>query len=114
MSFRPRRRWRAIGAAESAILVAETRADGGVLAARAQSAGHATTSRDTLLRALALALVADDRHDSGDRRLVRAARVAPARGVHDAIARIMQGDLASRLPVSREGDEIDRIAGRSI
>ena len=92
-----------------AILVARPRAGGGVLLL-GRTLIDAYEVEATLWRALALALA-----PTVILFVVIAglfAREAARRfaGVNDAIARIMRGDFASRLPVSRGGDEIDRIS----
>ncbi len=91
------------------ILVARPRADGGFLML-GRTLIEAYEVEATLWRALALALA-----PTTVLLVVMAglfAREAARRfaGVNDAITRIMRGDFASRLPVSRGRDEIDRIS----
>ncbi len=93
----------------TAILVARRRADGGVLVLGRSLQDNDDVER-TLLRALATALaptialillIGELIARQGARRLDR---------VQEAIGRIAKGDFTSRLPVSNERDEIDRIA----
>ena len=91
------------------ILVARRRADGGVLLL-GRTLIDAYEVEATLWRALAVALA-----PTVILFIVIAglfAREAARRfaGVNEATARIMRGDFASRLPVTRGGDEIDRIS----
>ncbi len=96
-------------AAQSTILVARRRADGGV-ALLGRNVQDISEIESTLLRALALALAPT---------IVAIlaigaffARRASFRlaQLHEAIARIMEGHLQARLPAAANGDEIDRIA----
>ena len=97
------------GASISAIVVARRRADGDILLL-GRDLQDAYEVEETLLRALALAL-------APTAALFIALGVLFARNaarrlaaVQGAISRIMAGDFASRLPISREDDDIDRIA----
>jgi signal transduction histidine kinase len=96
-------------AAETAIVVARRRADGGVLLL-GRTLQDSYTVEDTLLRALGLAVLPMIAAILAIGALFARRASLRLTGVHEAIARIMQGHLELRLPVAREGDEIDRIA----
>ncbi len=95
--------------AEPAIFVARRRPDGGVVLL-GRSLREAYELQEIVLRALAIAILPTIL-------LILAigaffARRASQRfeRVHDAIVRIMDGDLESRLPFNNGGDDIDRVA----
>src|SRR5271157_327166 len=97
------------GNREPAIFVARRLADGGVLLL-GRSLREAYDLRETLLRALAIALVPTIL-------LILAigaifARRASQRfeRIHDAIVRIMNGEIDSRLPVTNEDRDMDKVA----
>src|SRR5208337_4273329 len=94
---------------EPALFVARRRADGGVVLI-GRSLREAYELQETVLRALAIALVPTVL-------LILAigaifARRASKRfeRIHDAIVSIMNGELHSRLPVADEGDDVDKVA----
>ncbi len=97
------------GNREPAIFVARRLADGGVLLL-GRSLREAYDLQETVLRALAIALLPTIL-------LILAigaifARRASQRfeRIHDAIVRIMNGELDSRLPVTNEDRDIDKVA----
>jgi signal transduction histidine kinase len=101
---------RDFGAApESAIFVARRRNDGAIVVF-GRNLQDTYAIENTLLRALGLALAPTVAVILGigawfarraSRRLAR---------IHDAIARVMQGEIEQRLPAAPKGDEIDRMA----
>ena len=91
------------------ILVARPRAGGGVLLL-GRTLIDAYEAEAALWRVLALALAPTVVLFVIIAALFAREAARRFAGVDDAIARIVQGDFASRLPVSREGDEVDRIA----
>ncbi len=93
----------------SAVFVAGRRTDGGVTLLGRNLQDTQDIER-TLLRALAIALVPTVAAILAIGAWFARRALRRLDGVHDAITRIMEGDLGSRLPVSRERDEIDRIA----
>ncbi len=108
--FRSAAEMQEIGAApESAILVARRRADGGILLF-GRNLQDAHDVEATLLRALALALLPTVAVILAIGALFARRASRRLANVHEAIARIMQGHLHSRLPAAADGDEIDRIA----
>ncbi len=97
------------GASIAAILVARRRADGAILLL-GRDLQDADEVEETLLRAFALALAPTAALFIGLGVLFARNAARRLAAVHHAISRIMAGDFASRLPISRENDEIDRIA----
>ena len=97
------------GASISAIVVARRRADGEVLLL-GRDLQDAYEVEETLLRALALALAPTIALFLAIGALFARQTARRLVGVHEAITRIMGGDLSSRLPISREDDDIDHIA----
>lgn len=94
---------------QPAVFVARTRSDGGVLLL-GRSLVEVYELRSTVLTALATAIapmllvafaIGAYFARRASRRLIE---------IHDTIARIMQGDLRTRLPVRRAPDEIDKIS----
>jgi signal transduction histidine kinase len=94
---------------EAAVFVARRRSDGGV-ALLGRNLQDTKDIERTLLRALLLALVPTVAAILAIGLLFARQGLLRLESVHDAISRIIQGDLGARLPVSRERDEIDRIA----
>jgi signal transduction histidine kinase len=97
------------GNREPAVFVVRRLADGGALLL-GRSLWEAYSLQGTLLRALAIALLPTIL-------VILAIGAIFARGasqryerVHDAIVRIMNGELASRLPVTNEDRDIDKVA----
>jgi signal transduction histidine kinase len=108
--FRSAAEMKEIGAApEAAILVARRRTDGGILLF-GRNLQDAHDVEATLLRALALALLPTVAVILAIGALFARRASRRLANVHEAIARIMQGHLHSRLPAAADGDEIDRIA----
>jgi signal transduction histidine kinase len=97
------------GASISAIVVARRRADGDILLL-GRDLQDAYEVEETLLRALALALAPTIALFLTTGALFAKQAARRLIGVHEAITRIMGGDLSSRLPISREDDDIDHIA----
>ena len=91
------------------IMVARPRAEGGVLLL-GRTLIDAYEVEATLWRALALALAPTVLLFVVIAGLFAREAARRFAGVNAAIARIMGGDFASRLPVSKGGDEIDRIS----
>lgn len=91
------------------ILVARPRVDGGVLLL-GRTLIDAYEVEATLWRALALALAPTIVLFVVIAGLFARQAARRFAGVNAAISRIMHGDFASRLPLSRGGDEVDRIS----
>jgi signal transduction histidine kinase len=93
---------------EAALFVARRRADGGLLAL-GRGLRDSYDLENALLRALAVALAPTVALILGIGAFF--ARRASQRllGVQGAIARVMDGDLGSRLPVSKDDDDVDRV-----
>jgi signal transduction histidine kinase len=100
---------REIAAPESAIFVGERRADGGALL-MGRNLQDTYDIEDTLLRALAITLAPTVVLILGIGVLFARRATLRFSTIQDSIQRIMQGEMRLRLPVSRESDEIDRIA----
>ena len=96
-------------APESTIVVARRRSDGGSLVL-GRNLQDTYAIENTLLRTLGLALLPTVSAILAIGALFAHRAAKRLTGVHEAIARIMQGQLESRLPAARNGDEIDRIA----
>ncbi len=94
---------------EPALFVAEKRADGGVLL-MGRDLAESYQLQNILLRVLVVALIPTVIVTLAIGFIFAQRATRRLRSVQDAIARIIDGDLASRLPISREGDDIDRIA----
>jgi len=94
---------------QSTIVVARRRPDGGTLVL-GRNLQDTYAIEDTLLRMLGLALLPTVAAILAIGALFAHRASKRLAGVHEAIARIMQGHLAWRLPAARDGDEIDRIA----
>ena len=93
----------------STIVVARRRSDGGALVL-GRNLQDTYAIEETLLRTLGLALLPTVAATLAIGGLFARRASRRLAGVHEAIARIMQGHLDSRLPAARDGDEIDRIA----
>ncbi len=91
------------------MVVARRRDDGGVLLL-GRTLLDSYEVEETLWRALTLALAPTVALFIGIGALFARQAARRLTGVHEAIGRILSGDFASRLPVSRDGDEIDRLA----
>ncbi|MDE3174677.1 MAG: HAMP domain-containing protein [Pseudomonadota bacterium] len=97
------------GAPVSSILVARRRADGGVIVL-GRSLQDAHDVEAILSRALGVAVLPTVAAILAIGGLFARRASRRLAGVHEAITRIMEGHLESRLPAAPEGDEIDRIA----
>lgn len=94
---------------EPAIFVARRLADGGVLLL-GRSLSETYGLQGTLLRALAAALLPTVLVILGIGAIFGRRASRRFERVHDAIVRIMNGELDSRLPVTNEYDDIDKVA----
>ena len=98
-----------IGVREPAIFVARRLADGGVLVL-GRSLREAYDLQETLLRALAIALLPTILAILAIGAIFARRASQRFERVHDAIVRIMNGELNSRLPVTNEDGDIDKVA----
>jgi len=96
-------------AAQATIVVARRRADGGV-ALLGRNVQDIFEIENTLLRALALSLAPTIVAILAIGAFFARRSSLRLAHLHEAIARIMEGQLQSRLPAAVDGDEIDRIA----
>jgi signal transduction histidine kinase len=94
---------------EPAIFVARRLADGGVLLL-GRSLRDAYELQETLLRALAIALLPTILAIMAIGALFARRASQRFERIHDAIVRIMNGELESRLPVANEDRDIDKVA----
>jgi signal transduction histidine kinase len=98
-----------IGIREPAIFVARRLADGGVLVL-GRSLREAYELQETLLRALAIALLPTILAIMAIGAIFARRASQRFERVHNAIIRIMNGELESRLPVTNEDGDIDKVA----
>jgi signal transduction histidine kinase len=94
---------------EPAVFVARRRADGGVFLL-GRSLADAYALRKTVVGALATAIPATFLLALAIGMLLARRMTRRLGGLHDTIARIMQGGLQLRLPLSRSPDEIDQLS----
>ena len=97
------------GSREPAIFVARRLADGGVLVL-GRSLRESYELQETLLRALAIALLPTILAIMAIGAIFGRRASQRFERVHDAIVRIMNGELDSRLPVTNEDRDIDKVA----
>ncbi len=97
------------GLREPAIFVARRRGDGDVLLL-GRSLREAYDLQETLLRALAIALLPTILLSLGIGAVFARRATQRFERVNDAIVRIMKGDLDLRLPVTNEDSDIDKVA----
>jgi signal transduction histidine kinase len=97
------------GIREPAIFVARRLADGGVLVL-GRSLRESYELQETLLRALAIALLPTILAIMAIGAIFGRRASQRFERVHDAIVRIMNGELDSRLPVTNEDRDIDKVA----
>ena len=97
------------GGREPAIFVARRLADGGVLLL-GRSLSETYGLQRTLLRALAVALLPTVLVILGIGAIFARRASRRFERVHGAVVRIMNGELDSRLPVTDEDDDIDKVA----
>ena len=97
------------GLREPAIFVARQRGDGDVLLL-GRSLREAYDLQETLLRALAIALLPTILLSLGISAVFARRATQRFERVNDAIVRIMKGDLDLRLPVTNEDSDIDKVA----
>ncbi len=97
------------GTSEPAIFVARRRPDGGVLLL-GRSLVDMNAMRETVLRALTVALVPTILLTLAIGAFFARRATRRFADIHDAITEIMHGDLNLRLPVMSEADDIDRVA----
>jgi signal transduction histidine kinase len=97
------------GIREPAIFVARRLADGGVLVL-GRSLREAYELQETLLRALAVALLPTILAILAIGAIFARRASQRFERVHDAIVRIMNGELEKRLPVANEDGDIDKVA----
>jgi signal transduction histidine kinase len=94
---------------EDAVFVALRRTDGG-LALLGRNLQDTKNIENSLRRALALALAPTVAAILAIGAVFARRGMRRLESVHNAITLIMEGDFGSRLPVSRDRDEIDRVA----
>ena len=94
---------------EPALFVARRRADGGVVLI-GRSLREAYDLQETVLRALAVALVPTVLLILAIGAIFARRASKQFERIHDAIVSIMNGELRSRLPVADEGDDVDKVA----
>ena len=99
----------ASGIREPAIFVARRLADGGVLVL-GRSLREAYELQETLLRALAIALLPTILAIMAIGAIFARRASQRFERIHDAIVRIMNGELEKRLPVTNEDRDIDKVA----
>ena len=97
------------GAREPAIFVARPRADGGVLVL-GRSLREAYELQETVLRALTTTLLPTILVILAIGAIFARRSSQRFERIHDAIIRIMKGELDSRLPVTNEDRDIDKVA----
>ena len=97
------------GNREPAIFVARRRADGGVLVL-GRSLREAYELQETVLRALTIALLPTILVILAIGAIFARRASQRFERIHDAIVRIMNGELDSRLPITNEDRDIDKVA----
>jgi signal transduction histidine kinase len=97
------------GLREPALFVARRRPDGSVLLL-GRSLREAYDLQETVMRALAIALLPTILVILAIGAIFASRASRRFKRVHDAIVKIMNGDLDSRLPVANEDSDIDKVA----